>query len=224
MAKSSSKPYQPVLFRLLHGFTALFVLLALDTGFWVYDIYDGRWGRLGLPQIEDMQGIHGTIAVIFLVLLPFFAAYSFRLGDRRLVQDNSLAQLKQLGKPIWWVSVHRLINTGMLLAGTLAVITGRMMKEEWLPAGELNHIAYFGHLLAWVVMFGVVALHLLLGIKVGGVPLLASMVSLAWREGDRPRDWLKGFRQKHGSKLLQTLEIVVGLGVVFAFIVPLFSS
>ncbi|WP_030006392.1 cytochrome b/b6 domain-containing protein [Picosynechococcus sp. NKBG042902] len=219
---AQSKPYQPILLRLLHGLTAILVLLALDTGFWVYDIYDGRWGRLGLPQIEAMQGIHGTIALTFFLLLPFFAVYSFRLGDRRLLQPNFLTQLKQLGKPIWWVSAHRLINTGMLLAGTLAVITGRMMKEEWLPAGELNHFAYLGHLLAWGIMFGALALHLLLGIKVGGVPLLASMVSLGKREGDRPKNWLQGFQQRQ-SLLLKSLEIIVGLGVLFALVVPLFN-
>ncbi|ANV84553.1 cytochrome B [Picosynechococcus sp. PCC 7003] len=219
---AQSKPYQPILLRLLHGLTAILVLLALDTGFWVYDIYDGRWGRLGLPRIEAMQGIHGTIALTFFLLLPFFAVYSFRLGDRRLLQPNSLAQLRQVGKSIWWVSAHRLINTGMLLAGTLAVVTGRMMKEEWLPAGELNHLAYFGHLLAWVVMFGALALHLLLGIKVGGVPLLASMISFQQREGDRPKNWLQGF-QKQQSLLLKSLEIIVGLGVLFALVVPLLS-
>ena len=219
---AQSKPYQPILLRLLHGLTAILVLLALDTGFWVYDIYDGRWGRLGLPRIEAMQGIHGTIALTFFLLLPFFAVYSFRLGDRRLLQPNSLAQLRQVGKSIWWVSAHRLINTSMLLAGTLAVVTGRMMKEEWLPAGELNHFAYFGHLLAWVVMLGALALHLLLGIKVGGVPLLASMISFQQREGDRPQNWLQGF-QRQQSLLLKSLEVIVGLGVLFALVVPLFS-
>ncbi len=219
---AQSKPYQPILLRLLHGLTAILVLLALDTGFWVYDIYDGRWGRLGLPRIEAMQGIHGTIALTFFLLLPFFAVYSFRLGDRRLLQPNSLVQLRQVGKSIWWVSAHWLINTSMLLAGTLAVVTGRMMKEEWLPAGELNHFAYFGHLLAWVVMLGALALHLLLGIKVGGVPLLASMISFQQREGDRPQNWLQGF-QRQQSLLLKSLEVIVGLGVLFALVVPLFS-
>ena len=219
---AQSKPYQPILLRLLHGLTAILVLLALDTGFWVYDIYDGRWGRLGLPRIEAMQGIHGTIALTFFLLLPFFAVYSFRLGDRRLLQPNSFVQLRQLGKPIWWVSAHRLINTGMLLAGTLAVVTGRMMKEEWLPAGKINHQAYLVHLVAWGIMFVAVALHLLLGIKVGGVPLLASMISLQQREGDRPQNWLQGF-QRQQSLLLKSLEIIVGLGVLFALVIPLFS-
>jgi hypothetical protein len=30
----------------------------------------------------------------------------------------------------------------MLFAATLAVVTGRMMKEEWLPAGEVHHSWY----------------------------------------------------------------------------------
>jgi hypothetical protein len=55
-------PYQPVLLRILHGVAALLVVLALITGFWVYNTYDKRWGSLPLPSLGDIQGIHGTIA------------------------------------------------------------------------------------------------------------------------------------------------------------------
>ncbi|WP_024546111.1 cytochrome b/b6 domain-containing protein [Picosynechococcus sp. NKBG15041c] len=218
-----TKPYQPLLLRVLHGLVACLVLLALGTGFWVYDLYDGRWGALGLPEMGDMQGIHGTIAVTFFLLLPLFALYSFRLGDRRLLQPNSLGQLAMVGKPAGWVALHRLANTAMLLAATFAVVTGRMMKEEWLPAGEIDHKAYVMHLVAWVVMLGAVALHLLLGVKVGGVPLLTSMVSVVWREGDRPQQWLKSFKKKQNTGVLQVLEIFVAGGILFALVVPLFA-
>jgi hypothetical protein len=221
---TSTKPYQPLLLRLLHGLAASLVLLALGTGFWVYDLYDGRWGRLGLPSAGDIQGIHGTIALTFFLLLPLFMLYSFRLGDRRLVQPNFVAQLSAVGKPIWWVTFHRLANTSMLLAATFAVVTGRMMKEEWLPAGEINHRAYLLHLVAWGVMAGAIALHVLLGAKVGGMPLLASMVSVVWRAGDRPQQWLKNFQWKQHNQPLRILEIIVGLGLVFALVVPLWSS
>ena len=127
---SQSKFYQPILLRLLHGTSALLTILALISGFWVYSTYDKRWGSLPLPQMPDIQGIHGTIALTFLLSFPFLAFYSFHIGYRRLIQDDSLSQLKQLDKPAWWVSLHRIANTLMLLAATFAVGTGRMLTSS----------------------------------------------------------------------------------------------
>jgi hypothetical protein len=70
-----------------------------------------------------------------------------------------------------------------------------MMKEEWLPAGELNHIWYYLHLTAWAVLGIGLALHLLFSIKVGGVPLLLSMVSTERRPDDHPSVWLNALRR-----------------------------
>lgn len=192
---SRSAPYQPLLLRLLHGAIALLVIAALMTGFWVYNMFDGRWGRLLLPQVLDIQGIHGTFGLYFLLLLPVFALYSFHAGQRKLLQPDTLSNLAQPGKPIWWISLQRLTNTAMLLASVLAVISGRMMKEEWLPAGELNHVWYYAHLVAWAIMLTALALHLLMSAKVGGVPLLLSMMSFQVRPDDSPAKW--GDRLKH---------------------------
>lgn len=221
---SQSQPYQPVLLRILHGAAALLTLLALISGFWVYDTYDKRWGSLALPKVEDIQGIHGTIALTFLLLLPIFALYSFRIGDRRLVQQESLSQLKQIGTPVGWISIHRIANTLMLLAATFAVITGRMMKEEWLPAGEIARPLYLAHLFAWLCVLISLALHLLTGAKVGGVPLLTSMFNWKMRDNDTPRSWLQGIKFKHSSVLLQVIEWVVIGGILMAFILPVFNT
>lgn len=221
---SQSSPYQPALLRILHGATAILVISALISGFWVYNTYDKRWGSLTLPVVADIQGIHGTIALTFLLLLPVFALYSFHLGYRRLVQEQSLDQLKQVGKPVWWISVHRVANTLMLLAATFAVVTGRMMKEEWLPAGETHHQWYLAHLVAWVGMVTSLGLHLLVGAKVGGVPLLVSMFSWKIRNDDTPRSWLQGVKIKHSSLILKIIEGVVIGGIVVAFILPIFHA
>ncbi len=186
---SRSAPYQPLLLRLLHGAIALLVIGALITGFWVYNTFDGRFGRLYLPQVLDIQGIHGTFGLFFLLLLPAFAIYSFHAGQRKLIQPDTLKNLAQPGKPIWWISLQRLINTTMLLASVLAVISGRMMKEQWLPAGELDHVWYYAHLIAWAVMLVALALHLLMSAKVGGAPLLLSMMSFQVRPEDSPAKW-----------------------------------
>ncbi|MGB8703210.1 MAG: cytochrome b/b6 domain-containing protein [Thermosynechococcaceae cyanobacterium] len=221
---SQSHPYQPVLLRILHGAATLLTILALISGFWVYNTYDKRWGALPLPTPGDIQGIHGTIALTFLLLLPAFALYSFRLGHRRLVQEQSFGQLKQLGKPVWWISVHRFANTLMLLAATFAVVTGRMMKEEWLPTGEIHRPWYLAHLVAWICVFMSFALHLLMGAKVGGVPLLLSMFNWKMRGDDTPRSWFQGIKIKQSSLVLKVLESIVIGGIIMAFILPAFNS
>ena len=220
---SPSTPYQPILLRILHSVNAILVFLALITGFLVYNTYDKRWGSLTLPKLDAIQGIHGTIALTFLLTLPVFVLYSFRIGYRRLVQDQSFSHLTEVGKPIWWVSIHRIANTLTLLSATFAVITGRMMKEEWLPAGEIFHSWYIAHLVAWLCVFFSVAFHLLLGIKVGGVPLLMSMFNRTRRSEDKLSNWLQDLRLNRASKLLKVIEIVVIGGIILAFILPAFS-
>ena len=217
-------PYQPALLRILHGVAAVLLVLALMSGFLIYNTYDKRWGSLALPTIGDIQDIHGTIALTFLLFLPVFALYSFHIGYRRLVEEQSFSQLKQFGKPIWWISVHRFANTLMLLAATFAVVTGRMMKEEWLPAGEIHRQWYLAHLAAWVCVFISLALHLLMGAKVGGVPLLVSMFNWKMRGEDTLLPWHQGVKIKHSSLVLKVLEGIVIGGIIMAFILPVFNS
>ncbi|URR35664.1 cytochrome b/b6 domain-containing protein [Thermosynechococcus sp. HN-54] len=215
MAKST--PYQPLLLRLAHGAIAILALLALISGFWVYNTYDGRWGALPLPKIPDIQGLHGTIALVLLLLFPFFALYCFHWGDRRLLHKKSLAQLSQGN----WRAWQRLANTLMLVAVTFALITGRMMQEEWLPTGELNRGWYLAHLGAWSVVLLSLLSHLILGAKAGGSPLLVSMVSFAIRPEDRRiGNWWRGGRLRPSNQLLLGLEIIIFLGIVIAFVLP----
>jgi Prokaryotic cytochrome b561 len=218
-----ASPYQPILLRVLHGAIAILVFLALISGFWVYNTYDQRWGSLALPKPSDIQGIHGTIALTFLLILPVFALYSFHLGYRRLIREQGFSSFKQFGKPVWWVSMQRLVNTLMMLAATFAVVTGRMMKEEWLPAKELHHQWYLAHLVAWVCMIISVAIHLLLGAKTGGFPLLISMFKWQVRTQDNPRSWFTEIRITHSSLILRIIEVIVIGGIVLAFILPVFN-
>ncbi|QZZ21646.1 cytochrome b/b6 domain-containing protein [Leptothermofonsia sichuanensis E412] len=219
-----SGPYQPALLRILHGVAAILTVLALISGFWVYNTYDKRWGSLALPVLADIQDIHGTVALTFLLFLPVFALYSFHLGYRRLVQEQSFSQLKQIGKPVWWISIQRFVNTLMLIAATFAVVTGRMMKEEWLPAGEIHHQWYLAHLVAWICVFISLALHLLVGARVGGVSLLGSMFSWKMHDEDTLRSWLQGITIKHSSLVLKIIEGIVIGGIIMAFILPVFNS
>lgn len=217
-------PYQPVLLRISHGVASVLLVLALISGLLIYNTYDKRWGSLTLPTIRDIQGIHGTIALTFLLFLPIFALYGFHIGYRRLIEEQSFSQLKHFGKPIWWISAHRFANTLMLLAATFAVVTGRMMKEEWLPAGEIHRQWYLAHLAAWVCVFISLALHLLMGAKVGGVPLLVSMFNWKIRGEDTLLSWHQGVKIKHSSLVLKVLEGIVIGGIITAFLLPVFNS
>ncbi|MEM9089927.1 MAG: cytochrome b/b6 domain-containing protein [Cyanobacteria bacterium P01_F01_bin.53] len=186
-----SKPYQPFLFRFLHGLTSICLLLAIVTAFWTYNVYDGRWGCLPLPDYKAIEGIHGTFGLYTLLIFPAFVRYAFSKGRERLVQSDSVAALAQakVNKPIWWYTLNRFANTLALLALTFALFSGKMMDSTWLPSGELDHRWYAVHLSAWVVMVVAIALHVLLNARVGGIPLLHSMWHKDIRPEDSPRRW-----------------------------------
>lgn len=184
-----SRPYQPLLLRIVHGLNAAIALLAILTSFWVYNTYDRRFIRFPLPAIPEIIGIHGTLGLTFFLLFPFFALYSFHRGSQRLIQPNSLTNTAKLDRAIGWYSWHRIVNTLLLIAATWSIVTGRMMKEEWLPANELDHIWYKLHLSGWVILVLGVILHIAMALKVGGIPLIQSIFSPSYRPKDSPRLW-----------------------------------
>ena len=176
---SRSKPYQPLLLRLLHGIHAALALAAATTGFWMYNTWDARFGQLPLPK-EDSQSyfVHLGFGNALYLILPVFAVYSLLAGCRRLVQLDSLHQLKQVGQTIWWYTLHRIVNTGLLLTITVALISGRLMIHKGLLNGILSDPWYNVHIIAWLVLVLLFAAHFLMIVKVGGVPLLLSVVDL----------------------------------------------
>lgn len=163
-----ARPYQPSLLRLLHGLVALLVPLAWLTGLFVYNQGDGRWGRLPLLQAQDWVDIHGTVGVLLWPLALLFGLYALGPGRARL---------------------RRPANALALLALALAVGSGKLMQEEWLRQGELQHLAYSVHLLAWLLVAVAVLCHLGGVLQLGGVPLARSMFHPALQRGDQPRDW-----------------------------------
>jgi len=185
-----SKPYQPLALRLLHGATAVLIILAIITGVLIYNIYDARIiGKLPIPDVPRIMGIHKLIGRLFLFSIPFFALYSFHAGKRRLIQADSFDKLKEFGNHIWWYTLHRIVNTLLLLAATLALVTGRQVDETWMRDGDLTHTWYTLHLVSWLVMFACLAAHLLMSARVGGMPLLLSMVDVKYRASDSPASW-----------------------------------
>lgn len=233
---NSSQPYQPLLLRILHGLTSLFVVAAIVTAFWTYDTYDGRWGKIPLPEYKEIESLHGTFGLYALLIFPLFVLYAFHQGQRRLIQSDSLAKLSQVGKPIWWYTLNRTTNTLAIVALTFALFSGKMMDETWLPQGELNHRWYYAHLMAWVLMVVSIALHLLLNAKVGGLPLLLSMWSWKFRAKDSPVLWsthisawwstLRSISEVKGQRSVSALiglELIVLVSIAISWIVPLFK-
>ena len=198
MSRTRSKPYQPLLLRLLHGINALLIFGAVITGFLVYDSWDGRFGRLLLSQANrSLIDVHGTFGFFLFFIFIIFFVYCVRSGQKRLVQSDSIEKLTLVGKPIWWYTLHRIVNTGTLVAAMLAVVSGKFQDENWLPRGELNHTWYYIHLISWIVIVLAIAMHLVMSAKVGGLPLILSMFDKNYRPVDSPTVWF----QKIGSWL-----------------------
>lgn len=168
------RPYQPSLLRLLHGATALLVPLAWLTGLLVYSTADGRWGRLAVTLPGDWIDIHGTVGVVVWPIALLFGFYAISAGRARLRQPaNALA----------------------LLALGLAVGSGKMMDENWLRDGQLHHLAYSVHLLAWVLIALATTWHVSAVLQRGGWSLARSMASLQLRSGDLPGNWFDQIRR-----------------------------
>ncbi|WP_096622795.1 cytochrome b/b6 domain-containing protein [Calothrix sp. NIES-3974] len=186
-----TKPYQPLIFRLLHGVNAILIIFAAITGFLVYDSWDGRFGGLGITRANrELIDYHGTFGfLIFFVALPLFLIYCIKAGRSRLIQGDTLKNWQQIGKPIWWLGLQRITNTLMLISALFAAISGKFMDENWLPLGDLTQIPYYIHLLAWLTLVITLALHILMSAKVGGSLLLLSMFDLKYRPQDSPKYW-----------------------------------
>lgn len=234
MPAKSSAPYQPLLLRILHGLIGITAIAAIITAYWTYDVYDGRWGKISLPKYAEIEGIHGTFGLWTLLILPLFIIYAFNRGQKKLIQSNSLSKLTALGKPIWWYSLHRLVNTISMLAITFAVFSGKMMDHRWLPQGELNHTWYYAHLISWVILTACLILHLLMNIKIGGIPLILSMFGWRYRSQDSPNLWRKNFNNWRSNfsmetvrqwllptSLLKVIEISLLLAIILAWAISL---
>ena len=192
---SKLQPYQPLFLRVSHALNAFLVLGAFITGFLVYDSYDRRFGGLGLTEEKrSLIDIHGTFGFFLLFVYLVFLVYSLIAQRKKLIQGNTLQTLTQTNKPAWWYTLLRISNTLALIAVSLAVISGKFQLEDWLPNGELNHLWYFAHLIAWVIILFSIMIHVLMAIKVGGIPLIISMYNTHYRPQDHPKLWLGNVR------------------------------
>ena len=167
-------PYQPSLLRVLHGAMVVLVPLAWLSGLLVYSIHDGRFGRLGWQPAGDWIDLHGTLGVLLWPLALLFGLYAITLGRARLSQPANAVALGALA---------------------LAVGSGKLMDEDWLRSGQLDHVAYDLHLLAWGLVAGAVVWHGVAVLRRGGTALAGSMFQLQRRSHDQPWHWWSQIRQ-----------------------------
>lgn len=158
-------PYQPALLRLLHGAMVLLVPLASLTGAVVFSNHDGRWWRLPVQVPGDWIDLHGSVGVMLWPLTLLFVIYALSLGRQRL---------------------SRAANAAALIGLVLAVGSGKLMEEDWLRSGELDHAVYHLHLLSWLLITGAVIWHVLAALQRGGLSLAGSMFRLERRPSDQP--------------------------------------
>jgi hypothetical protein len=164
------------------------------TGFAVYNQFDGRFGRLSVWQLPDSIDLHGTLALGTLVIFSLLALYSLTLGRYRLFNTAALEALRRSSSRQQQLSWLHLSNTLALFGGVLAVLSGRMMQEDWLEKGQLSQFWYSAHLLSWVLLGLVIIGHVLSVWMVGGWPLIRAMFSAKVQRGDRPSQWWQQIR------------------------------
>lgn len=166
------------------------LLLGMVTGYWIFNTWDRRWLALPLPRAtEFVLEMHEEIGGLFGGAIALFVIYSILSGRRRLIQPNSFGQLAKVGKPVWWYTLHRLVNTGLAMMGGLVVISGDALDDDAMMAGQFSDLAYTLHVFAWAAIGVLMVGHLLLSLKVGGVPLLLSVFSRKVRVKDLPIYW-----------------------------------
>jgi len=85
-------------------------------------------------------------------------------------------------------SLLRLLHGVTALVVPLAWLSGlaigsvKLIDEDWLRSGELEHWPYHLHLLAWLIISGAVIWHVVDVVRRGGLPLARSMMKLSVRE------------------------------------------
>lgn len=178
---ATARPYQPSLLRVLHGLTALLVLLAWISGSLLLLGSDHAQGAFLLPRIADLGKQHQAIGLVLVPPSLLFALYAITAGRAPLRKATNLLPLVVL---------------------FLALGSGLLMDNDGLFSGELHQLVESVHVFAWAGLALSVLVHLMALLRRGGLPLVRSMLSVRVQMHDRPIHWpaqLLRFLQRHRS-------------------------
>ncbi len=179
-------PKQNNLFRVVHAVHGLAVLLLLFTGLQSYNAWDQGFGLI--PKVFTLgtwagnpKALHIALAWLFLTNGLGFSLYQAISGGKKLFreQDAEVLVTSVQNWQRWNYALHRYINTALTWLSTLFAVTG-LILTNWggmgLWASILGGDSFIRSVhLGLAPFLGLVVLaHLLLMVKVGGVPLVLS--------------------------------------------------
>jgi thiosulfate reductase cytochrome b subunit len=179
-------PKQTNIFRVVHAVHGLAVLLLLFTGLQSYNVWDQGFGLV--PKVFTLgtwagnpKALHIALAWLFLANGLGFSLYQAISGGKKLFreQDAEVLVASVQNWQRWNYALHRYINTALTWLSTLFAVTG-LILTNWggmgLWASVLGGDSFIRSVHLGLVSFLslVVLAHLLLMVKVGGVPLVLS--------------------------------------------------
>jgi thiosulfate reductase cytochrome b subunit len=190
--KSPPIPHQHLIIKIFHGLIIVSLLLMSGSGLQIYNatpVFGGKDGW-NFPEFLTLGGWlaggrdwHFAVMWIFSFNLLIYGIYILltRRWQRRFVAGSDLQALKVGQNPkrkayAW----HRLIYTGIIPVLLLAIASGLAMYKPvqlaWLSGLFINwQTLRTVHFMTVLIATLFVVVHVLMGLKVGGMRILRSM-------------------------------------------------
>ncbi len=190
--KSPPIPHQKLVIKLFHGIIIISLMLMVSSGLQIYNatpVFGGR-GSWQFPDFLTLGGWlaggrdwHFAIMWVFSFNLLIYGIYIFltKRWQKRFVAGGDLQALKVSQNPkrrayAW----HRLIYTGIIPVLLLAIASGLAMYKPvqlaWLAQlfGNWQTLRTIHFMTVPMAVFFVI-IHILMGLKVGGMRIVRSM-------------------------------------------------
>jgi thiosulfate reductase cytochrome b subunit len=189
LKKSSPIPHQPLIIKLFHGLIMVSLLLMGASGLQIYNAAP-VFGTWHFPEFFTLgswlaggRDWHFAVMWIFSFTLLIYGIYILltRRWRRRFVASSDLQALQTGQNPkrkayAW----HRLIYTGIIPVLLLAIASGLAMYKPvqlaWLSGLFINwQTLRTVHFMTVPIASVFVIVHVLMGLKVGGMRIIRSM-------------------------------------------------
>jgi thiosulfate reductase cytochrome b subunit len=189
LKKSPPIPHQPLIIKLFHGLIMVSLLLMGASGLQIYNA-SPVFGTWHFPEFFTLGGWlaggrdwHFAVMWIFSFTLLIYGIYILltRRWRRRFVAGSDLQALQTGQNPkrkayAW----HRLIYTGIIPILLLAIASGLAMYKPvqlaWLSSLFINwQTLRTVHFMTVPIASVFVIVHILMGLKVGGMRIVRSM-------------------------------------------------